>query len=268
MLFSGQQPERAMPTSSPLISCLCVTRGRVALLSRALACFRSQTWQNKEFVLLYESDDAETAAYAATLAGDPQIRCVEVPVSPKLPLGALRNLSIKAASGEYIAQWDDDDWSGPARLAVQMDAIQKHQRPACVLVRWTMYDAVERLAYVSGQRAWEGSLLARRDVVPPYPELRIAEDTPSVQAMLRDRLLVGLDFPELYIYTFHGTNTWDLHHWKEELLPWCQPLGARELEDIEKALGVTAEPGPASSPLPREPSKLGAHEAAEQQEAR
>jgi len=231
-----------MKQSLPLVSCLCVTRGRVAMLKRVVACFRSQTWANRELVLLYESDDAATMAYAATLADDPSVRCVEVPASPKQTLGALRNLSIEAARGEFVAQWDDDDWHGPARLAVQVGATQKHGRPGCVLVRWTMYDAVERRAYVSGQRAWEGSLLARRDVVPPYPELRREEDTPVIQAMLRQRLLVGLDFPELYIYTFHGTNTWDVHHWKEELLPSAQPLGPDELRDIEKVLGVERPP--------------------------
>lgn len=33
-----------MTKSLPLVSCLCVTRGRVAMLKRVVACFRSQTW--------------------------------------------------------------------------------------------------------------------------------------------------------------------------------------------------------------------------------
>jgi len=236
MCEAGASLHRPM-TPSPLVSCLCVTRARVALLRRAVACFQAQTHAPRELVLLYESDDADTAAYAATLS-DPSIRCVEVPASPKRPLGALRNLAIEASQGAYIAQWDDDDWYSPARLAAQMDAMREHRRPACVLYRWTMYDAVTRRAYVSGERPWEGSLIAQREVVPPYPELARKEDTPVIQAMLLQELLVCLDAPELYVYTYHGANTWDERHWREVLLPHAQPLPPEVTLHIEDVLGV------------------------------
>jgi len=52
------------------------------------------------------------------LPNDPQIRyarCVGV-----TSLGWKRNLACEMAAGEYIAHWDDDDWSHPDRLASQL----------------------------------------------------------------------------------------------------------------------------------------------------
>ncbi len=222
-----------------MVSCLCVTRGRVPLLRRAVACFQAQTYAARELVLLYESDDLATRDYARGLA-DPLIRCVEVPAVPRQPLGALRNLAIEASRGECIAQWDDDDWHSPARLAAQVGAMQEHRRPGCVLYRWLLYDGTTRRAYVSGQRPWEGSLVARREAVPPYPALKRLEDTPVVDAMFMQNLLVCLDVPELYVYTYHGANTWDRQHWAEQVLPWGTPLPPDTVRHIEDVLGVSA----------------------------
>ena len=81
-----------------LISCLCVTRGRVALLGRAVGCFLEQTHARRELLILFESDDAATRDYVASLA-DLRIRGIEVPVLPKQTLGSLRNLAVAAARG-------------------------------------------------------------------------------------------------------------------------------------------------------------------------
>ena len=50
-----------MQQSVPLISCLCVTRARVALLNRAVRCFLDQSYPHIELVILFESDDAPGA---------------------------------------------------------------------------------------------------------------------------------------------------------------------------------------------------------------
>lgn len=74
--------------------------------------------------MLFESDDAATLHYLASLV-ESRIRPLEIPVSPKLPFGTLCNLSIDAARARYIAQWDDDDWPAPARLAEQVAVIRQ-----------------------------------------------------------------------------------------------------------------------------------------------
>ncbi|MDB5829830.1 MAG: putative glycosyl transferase, family 2 [Variovorax sp.] len=223
---------------NPLVSCLCVTRHRVPWLRRAVACFMAQTHAHRELVLLYESDDDATRDYAATLAPEATVRCIEVPAVPKRPLGALRNMAIAAARGDVIAQWDDDDWHSPARIEAQLAAMREHGRPACVLYRWTLYDAVARQSYVSLQRAWEGSIVSQRDAIPAYPEWVRGEDVPVIKAMLDAQQLVLLDAPELYVYIHHGTNTWHSAHFTDEMFPASQVLPAEATRHIEEIIGA------------------------------
>jgi hypothetical protein len=213
-----------MEQAGPLISCLCVTRARVTLLMRAVRCFLEQTYLPREMLIVFDSDDAATRQYIGTLADD-RIRSVEVPESPRRTLGSLRNLAISEARGQYICQWDDDDWYHPDRLTVQLSALRASGRPACVLSRWTCLDVESRRAYISPHRAWEGSILVERGQMVAYPDLTRGEDTVAIEALAQRQQLHMLDRPELYVYTFHGSNTWDRSHWayllgKSTVVPW------------------------------------------------
>ncbi|MBC7917305.1 MAG: glycosyltransferase family 2 protein [Rhodoferax sp.] len=220
-----------------LISCLCVTRNRVAMLRRAVACFLSQTYEARELVILYESDDLATRHFVQTLS-DPRILSLEVGASPRLTLGSLRNLALRACRGAYIAQWDDDDWYAPIRLEAQMFAMASTGRSGCVLTNWTLYDAVTRTAMLSGSRCWEGSLVARREAVPPYAEISKQEDTPVIERMLHANQLAGLNRPDLYVYVYHGENTWERAHWDTVIAPFAQPLSPEETRQVELLLQV------------------------------
>ncbi len=238
-------------TPVDLVSCLCVTRGRVGLLARAVACFRAQTWGARELVVLCESDDLDTRHYldkALTAWGSSPadsgrhgaLRIVEVPASPKQPLGTLRNLAVQASLGRYVAQWDDDDWSAPTRLAEQMAALHASGKRACVLERWTMFDALTQSAWLSERRTWEGSLLCRRDALPAYAPLARGEDTPVLQQLLAADDVVTVDEPSLYAYVVHDHNTWGRSHWEQVLRPHATPLGAAQSALWRQRL---AEPG-------------------------
>ena len=220
-----------------LISCLCVTRNRVAMLRRAVACFLAQTYEARELVILYESDDPATRAFVLTL-NDSRILSLEVGASPKLALGSLRNLAVRACRGAYIAQWDDDDWYAPIRLEAQMHAMQSTGRTGCVLTRWVLYDTVTRTAMISGERTWEGSLVARRDVVPAYAEISKQEDTPVIERMLQANQLAGLNRPDLYVYVYHGENTWERAHWDTVIAPFAQALSPEETRRVELLLQI------------------------------
>lgn len=220
---------------SALVSCLCVTRNRVPFLRRAVSCFLSQTYQPRELVVLYESDDQATRDYLSTMS-EPSIRGVEVPSSPRLLLGSLRNLSLRAGQGHYVAQWDDDDWHAPTRLTDQIGVIRRSGRPACVLLRWILYDATTQLAFVSGRRAWEGSVVTERTAVPAYADRSRGEDTLVIDTMLKESKLALLDRPQLYIYVFHGGNTWDWSHWQDRLLKFAQPLPREVSERVRQLL--------------------------------
>ncbi|HSJ97207.1 MAG TPA: glycosyltransferase family A protein [Myxococcota bacterium] len=221
-----------------LVSCLCVTRARPAMLRRAVAAFHAQTHAERELVVVFESDDGATRACLEGLAG-PSLRAVEVPAAPKRTLGELRNICAAAARGRYVAQWDDDDWHAPGRLAAQLAVARGRVAAGCVLLRWTLYDAPLRQAYVSGRRTWEGSLLIERAALPPYPALARGEDSEVVKALLAAGRLCGLDHrPELYVYVHHGANTWGRAFFKRNMAAHAEALCAAETRRIERLLGV------------------------------
>jgi glycosyltransferase involved in cell wall biosynthesis len=140
-----------------------------------------------------------------------------------MKLGALRNVSIRESHGDYIAQWDDDDWFSPLRLECQYETLIKSGKPACLLSRWTVYDAKTGRSYISNPRAWEGSLLCRKTAMVAYPELPMGEDTPAIQQLLDACQVTLLERPELYIYAYHGRNVWDRRHW-EDIFHCSTPL--------------------------------------------
>jgi glycosyltransferase involved in cell wall biosynthesis len=196
-----------------LVSCLCVTKGRHEDLRRALRCFQAQTYRHKELVIVYEELDAEAQGLLQRLP--PNVVCLHVPSRPKRPLGALRNASVGAARGEFICCWDDDDWHAPQRLELQLKAVVAARTEACVLGRWLMLDAVTGRAYVSEKRFWEGSLLCRRDnsvLLEGYPALTRGEDRELVQRLAKRSRIASLDCPALYVYRYHGANTWGAEH--------------------------------------------------------
>src|SRR6187399_197150 len=106
----------------PLISCLCITRNKIPLLKRAIHCFRNQTYPNKELILVFEDNDNDTKSFVKRLK-DKNISIYEIPSTPKLSLGELRNISIHKCKGEYFCQWDADDWYHNRRLETQIDYI-------------------------------------------------------------------------------------------------------------------------------------------------
>jgi glycosyltransferase involved in cell wall biosynthesis len=223
-------------SNEQMVSCLCVTRCRVEKLKRAITCFTRQTYAPRELVVVYESDDWATRDYLAGLPADASLRVVEVPALPKQTLGALRNIAVQAAQGHFVAQWDDDDWHSPVRLAEQVRALMESPYSACALMRWVLYDEITQQAYLSGPRAWEGSLVALREVLPPYAELAKGEDTPVLQQLMAQDKLVGLDSPHLYIYTYHGANVWGRAHWRKNLLAYAQVLAPDSIERVQKVL--------------------------------
>lgn len=223
--------------ASPLVSCLCITRNRVSLLRRAIACFLAQTYQPRELLVLHdaEDDDPETYNYLSAL-NEPSVRTIKTASHTQPTLGELRNLSLQMAQGHYIAQWDDDDWYAPTRLAHQIAAIRSSERKGCVLAREIIFDTATQSAFVSAKRAWEGSLVAERSAVPAYADLRRGEDTPVIKAMLEAGNLVFLDAPQLYVYVYHGNNTWDSAHWQNNLLKYATLLPAPITKQIAQSL--------------------------------
>jgi len=202
---------------APRVSCLCVTRGRVARLECAVRCFREQTHPDRELVVVHEADDPETEAFLDAVAPTlPGLVPVRVAAEPRRTLGELRNLAVEHATGEWVCQWDDDDWHHPERIAAQLEAVRGVPgATACVLARWIVFHEGRGRAYLGPWRSWEGSILARRDALPAYPAVARGEDTVVVDALDRAGALALLERPEVYVYVLHGGNTWPVEHFAD-----------------------------------------------------
>jgi hypothetical protein len=210
LILQGTLQRITYSALKPLVSCLMVTRGRLFPSRFAVDCFLGQTWTERELVLVCDAPGSAIEDYCRGL-GDARIRIV-YPETPAANLGELRNLSLRAARGEWICQWDDDDLYHPQRLELGMLLAQSLHANALFLSRWLLWSPAARRIGVSGAREWEGSMLARADRVPPYPALARGEDTAVMHAMLARGRVALVDAPWLYTYVQTGANTWTGQH--------------------------------------------------------
>lgn len=193
------------------------------MLRRAVQCFARQTWGPRELLVLHEDGDHDTRDFLVQLA-HPLVRSLVVPAEPHLTLGRKRQISVEAARGDYVATWDDDDWSSPTRLAEQMDAIGRSAQPVCVLEQWIVHDQHLRRSYLSQPRAWEASMIARRDVLPAYGDAERGTDHVSMASLLAARRVIALRRPHLYIHLYHGANVGSRVHFKRNIFAHARLL--------------------------------------------
>jgi len=234
----------------PLISCLCLTRKRPDCLKRAIDCYSSQTYANKELLVVYHDDDLETRDFLETILRD-DIISVELPSVPKIPLGEIRNISISSSNGEYFCQWDDDDWYHENRLEVQMNSLLVNGKEASVMYNWLIYDYNCGRAFLSFKAAWAGSLLCKRTLVSKdikYPPMNKHEDLHFLIKLFKLKCLYPLVKPTLYIKTFHGNNVFEYNFFKD-ITDKSQPLSNEVSEIIKQILNENIRPKEASAML-------------------
>lgn len=217
----------------PLVSCLMVTRGRFELARLAIESFRRQTYSPLELVIVM--DDPEDRLLEAELAriGDPRIRLIR-PETEGMSLGRLRNLAVDEARGTYVCQWDDDDLSDPRRIQTQMATLVAARAKGCILSRWMIWMPQEKRMLISHRRAWEGSLICEKTLLPRYPDQRAGEDTTVVEQFRARHTVAFLDMPRLYVYVFHGGNTWTGSHFETM---WTSAEGRFTLSRYEAVHG-------------------------------
>ena len=190
-----------------------VTRDRYHLARHALNAFLNQTYAQRELLII---DDGTCNKLADDIArrNDPRLRLVRLK-DENLSLGALRNLAVGNAAGDYVCQWDDDDLSDPRRLEIQLASLLASGARASFLSRWLIWQPQKKRMMVSASRVWEGSMLCEKEIMPRYGELRRGEDTPVADAICARHKVTHLNIPRLYVYVGHGNNTFDESHFEE-----------------------------------------------------
>jgi glycosyltransferase involved in cell wall biosynthesis len=210
-LAIAAQPPQPLPAGPvPKISCLMVTKGELFPARFAVQCYRRQTYPNRELVVVCDRPDNEVKRWIEHI-NDPTIRYIE---TGKAVLGALRNISVAAAEGELVCQWDDDDLYHPRRLGFQYMQLARSGKAAHFLSRWIIWWPKRRLIGISNERIWEGSMLVRKDLLPTYPEQALSEDTHVVVGLCRKHKIEVSRKPSLYCYIVHGNNSWHTQHFE------------------------------------------------------
>jgi len=240
-----------MSPDSPKISCLCVTHNRVDLLKNSIRCFESQSYENKELVVVYSDADISTCEFLESLA-NVQIKLVKLSPREGLTLGDLRNISISMSTGEYICIWDDDDWYHEDRLKIQLGEMLDNARQASILFYLLLFDRANKTVYLTCRRAWENSILCEKKVLVDhnisYPSLDKGEDSLFADQLKIANVLYPIIKPQLYIYCYTGTNTCASAHF-DMLIEKGQKLSKYHSEIVSNIIDGKYSPSEATSLL-------------------
>jgi glycosyltransferase involved in cell wall biosynthesis len=214
--------------NGPLVSCLMISRpaaGRFSLFKRGLRGYLNQRYSPRELVLVMShlsAQQREAAVRHLRRLARPDVRLRYVYGNPTL--GRLRNISLDMASGPLICQWDEDDIYHPDRLNVQVSHLRQSRRGGVFLQ--TLYHFFERSRELYIQdwgcfaRPFDchpGTWIIKKDPRVRYPMRgRHARKGEDVVFMLRhnqrhEHILLR-DWPHIYVYVYHGGNTWDYEH--------------------------------------------------------
>ncbi|MES2826352.1 MAG: glycosyltransferase family A protein [Pseudomonadota bacterium] len=227
-----------MNNEYPLVSCLCVTHNRTHYLASAIKCFRSQTYQNKELVIVHLESDEATTEYGRSLSDD-NIRVIAVDDYEHETLGDVRNRAIQEAKGSYICNWDDDDWYHNERIATQIAAIKDNGKEASILLYLLMYDHKRKNAYITHRRDWENSYMCSKNILKTfgisYPSLNKREDSPFIEKLKDATAIFPIVKPQLYVYSYTGQNTCGDYHF-DSLFQYAHKLPEEQGKLLESIM--------------------------------
>lgn len=173
----------------------------------------------------------------------PFVQELHIPQEPRT-LGELRNIAINHASslGDYLVQWDDDDYSHPGRLAWQVT-----NTPAgdASIFRWEIHqDLATGEAFANNGRqsrvqGFAGTMLWPASSVVRFPAKGRHEDTEFLLQLRRTTQLHVLENPPcFYVRGYHGNNTWSRKHVMQ------RKPGSRNLTLTEQSYVQSLREGP------------------------
>ena len=114
-----------MTHSPPHISVVLPAYNAEKYLDQAVRSILAQTFTDFELIIVDDGSIDNTLAIAHNLA-DPRIRVIANKENRGIP--KTRNIGWKAATGEFIAHQDADDYSHPTRLEKQITYLRKNPR--------------------------------------------------------------------------------------------------------------------------------------------
>jgi glycosyltransferase involved in cell wall biosynthesis len=129
-------PAIAAPRNVPgKVSVITPTYNRDGSLRNALACFRQQTHDDTEWLVL---DDSTREPSALRNLEDRNVFYEHV--AGRLSIGEKRNILIEKARGETIVQFDDDDYYAPDYVRAMVASLADLGADLINLRGWFLYD--------------------------------------------------------------------------------------------------------------------------------
>lgn len=211
--------------------------GRYPLALRAVEAWQSQTYPGPRELLVINDHPAKSLFPQGAPTGVSEVR-----LQNRVSLGALRNCGIATAQGDYLVQWDDDDYSHKDRLTYQVQNTEKGQAS---IFKWEIHlNLCNGNAFANnGQsircRGFPGTMLWPRNSHVRFPDIGKAEDTEFLLAMKKERAVTILNnSPEMYVRCYHGLNTWSQKHVMKRK-PGSRDLTNREAAYVQQLLATT-----------------------------
>jgi glycosyltransferase involved in cell wall biosynthesis len=207
-----------MKVDSPLVTAVMVTGmhpERVPMARVAVRCFLNQSYANKELLIINHGE---------SLGIDHPL--VREMVIDRLSLGAMRNEGLRGAMGDWIIQWDDDDFHHQHRILFQMAHRPVYEQSdgipdsrAVVLRKQMRVSLTKGDAFnVEDTNGIAGTILhsTRGMTAILYPDMEQGEDSAFLQ-MFENVVVLDNDSdvwpgPALYVRFYHGRNTCDEAH--------------------------------------------------------
>jgi O-antigen biosynthesis protein len=211
------------------------TYDRPSFVLQAVGMFQAQDYPRRELIIV---DDAPRSRLQRLLPADERIRYVRSP--RRESIGNKRNRACHSARGEFIAQWDDDDWYGPGRLSAQLAPLLARRAditgltaPAFLDISsarcWTVTPGLHRRLFLDDVAA--GTLAYRRQLWNRwirYPNTSLGEDAAFLTgARRRGARLERVDGHGLFVYVRHNRNSW-----KFACGEHIDPIGWQRLEAL------------------------------------
>jgi glycosyltransferase involved in cell wall biosynthesis len=215
-------------------------------------------------IIVSQGTSSQNNAIREMIIGHDNIHFVEAP--KHLTLGRMRNLSVELSHGEFVCQWDDDDWYHPDRIMTQF----RHLRGGAVASLYSKYlkyfadtqqmymidhlrgpqDYLDLCELHKHKKFLAGSIMFKKSFFHEfnnclYPDggwqSDKEEDLNVLQKLSKVGMIVPITSGHEYCYVYHGGNVYQRRH--HEMLFHKKWTGtAEELiackEHIEKILSV------------------------------
>lgn len=180
------------------------TRSRPAFAREAVECWRAQTYEPRELVII---DDLDAPSFEGGIS-EPGIiyECMR----RRMLVGEKRNLGCSRANGEVLCHFDDDDYSAPGRIADQVQRLIESGKPVTGYRSMKVTDGSRWWLYTGApDYALGTSLVYEREWWLKYvfASVQIGEDNSFVGEARARGAIVSVDAGEMMWARIHSGNT-------------------------------------------------------------